>query len=232
MKLTVLVAVLLGTVACAAIDRAGMRETHQRNRTSDAIQDRRDRIQHSRDRLSDALQKDTVPICVEGSDCKAQWEAAQRWILQNLQWKIQNVSDVYIETFGPGSDDTATAMRIVKEPIGGGRFRLEAKPRCGIMVECFPDLADAFLSFNRYVTSFALDTRTPGDREKNTAAAPHDEAPPGTEDPLARGTELFTVEGNLIGTVESAKSDSILVALKSGGTVTMTRTQAMERIKR
>jgi hypothetical protein len=209
MKLTVLVAVLLGTVACAAIDRAGMRETHQRDKIYD-----------------------TVPVCMEGPDCRTQWDAAQRWILQNLQWRIQNANDIYIETFGPAGYDTATAMRIIKEPIGGGKFRIEANVRCGNMIGCFPDLADALLSFNRYVTSFALDARTPGDREKNTEAAPHDEAPPATEDPLARGTELFTVEGNLIGTVESAQANSILVALKSGGSVTMTRTQAMERIKR
>lgn len=208
MKLTVLVAVLLGTVACAAIDRMGMRETHQRERIFE-----------------------TVPTCMEGPDCKAQWEAAQRWILQNLRWKIQSANDVYIETFGP-SDEAATAMRVVKEPVGGGKFRIEANTRCGNMIGCFPDPADSLLNFNRYVTSFAVNTTAPEEREKLTATTRSEETSAAPADPLAPGTELFTAEGNLLGKVEMTNPDAILVGLKGGGTLKMSRTQATELLKK
>lgn len=205
---TGLLAAALATVSCAAIDRQGMRETRQRDEISS-----------------------TLPICVEGPDCKAQWDAAQRWILQNLRWKIQNANDVYIETFGP-SNEAATAMRVVKEPVGGGRYSITANVRCGNIFGCFPNPADSLLSFNRYVTSFAADTKGTEPAEESTAMTSQEEAPSAPADPLAPGTKLFTTEGDLIGTVEIAIPDVVRVGLRSGGTLMMTRTQAMEHLKK
>ena len=90
---------------------------------------------------------DDVPKDGE-SDCIAKWEAAQLWVVHNAGYKIQTATNVLIETYNPGQNDTDLAARVTKEPLGGGKYRLIIKAWCNNMFGCSHDPMTAALDFN------------------------------------------------------------------------------------
>jgi hypothetical protein len=97
--------------------------------------------------------RQTVPTCDGEKDCAAKWDAAQLWVAKNAGFKIQTVTGVLIQTFSPTSGDVQLGATIMKEPLGGGRFRLVARMGCANPFGCHPDPIDALLMFNREVAA-------------------------------------------------------------------------------
>ncbi|MGR8932594.1 MAG: hypothetical protein ACU836_18380 [Gammaproteobacteria bacterium] len=95
----------------------------------------------------------TIPICSGTDDCNAKWEAAQLWVVHNAGWKIQTQSNVLIETYNADHGSTNIAVRVTKEPLGGGRYTLLVKVWCDNLIRCYPDTLDAAINFNHAINA-------------------------------------------------------------------------------
>lgn len=93
----------------------------------------------------------TVPTCTGEAQCKAMWEAAQVWVAQHSDMKIQTATDVLIETYGGGQYSATLSMRVLKVPQGGGSYRIEFSGGCNNVFGCVPDRLQAGTDFNRAV---------------------------------------------------------------------------------
>jgi hypothetical protein len=95
----------------------------------------------------------TIPICTYKADCTAKWEAAQLWIVHNSGFKLQNVTNVLLETYNPSHNSVRLAARVTKEPIGNGEYKIIIKMWCDNIFGCRPDPLDAMLEFNARISS-------------------------------------------------------------------------------
>ena len=147
----------------------------------------------------------TIPRCTGDLECKARMQAAQLWILHNLPRKIQTISDVFIETYGPGPNSAETAARVVKEPVvgDGQTYKIVITTYCNNPFGCFPSLWDAALNFNRYVNAAAVPRSAP--EVAVAAPAPIQAAPSGG--PVPVGTILYEPDGKPFGAVDAADPD-------------------------
>lgn len=93
----------------------------------------------------------TIPICTNEKDCNEKWEAAQLWVVHNAAFKIQISTNVLIETYNAPSYSPHIAVRVTKEPIGGGKYQFIVSVWCANALGCNPDSWDAALDFNRTV---------------------------------------------------------------------------------
>jgi hypothetical protein len=87
--------------------------------------------QHQIEIISKA-KTDTRSIVCEGSACGEYWAKAQVWISKHSGYKVQTQTESVIETFGPiyDIDPMTCGFSITKEPVGGGKFKIEFAPRC------------------------------------------------------------------------------------------------------
>lgn len=88
------------------------------------------------------------PTCVGPEDCKAKWDAAQIFVVKHAEMKIQIATDVLIETYNAPGSSTAIAIRITKEPLGGGQYQLVMSAPCGNMFGCGSSRTDLKRLFN------------------------------------------------------------------------------------
>lgn len=87
------------------------------------------------------------PTCAGPADCSAKWDAAQLYVVKHSQMKIQTVTNVLIETFNPPPYGTELAMRVTKEPVGNGTYRLVLEAWCNNMFSCLPNPREAKAGF-------------------------------------------------------------------------------------
>lgn len=95
----------------------------------------------------------TIPTCTGEEDCRAKWEAAQVWVAQHSDLKIQTATNVLIETYGGGQYDPTLSMRVLKEPQGGGSYRIVFSGGCNNMFGCVPDKWETGAAFNQAVSA-------------------------------------------------------------------------------
>jgi hypothetical protein len=82
------------------------------------------------------------------------WQYAQVWVNQNSSWKIRVVNDSTIETYGP-DNSTDVAYAITKEALGGNRYQIVMRARCGSASGCVRSPTDQIIDFNRALRSIA-----------------------------------------------------------------------------
>lgn len=92
-----------------------------------------------------------IPTCEGEEDCRAKWEAAQVWVTKNAGYKIQNATSVLIETYNATGGSVQLSVRVVKEPLGGGRYKFVVSTWCDNIFGCSPDSWQAAHDFNRVV---------------------------------------------------------------------------------
>lgn len=90
----------------------------------------------------------TAPVCHEEKQCAEMWDAAQLFVVHYAGMKLQTVTNVVIETFNSPDYKTDLAMRVTKEPIGGGAYRLTAEAWCGNFLGCMPNASVVVAAFN------------------------------------------------------------------------------------
>lgn len=99
----------------------------------------------------------TIPVCDGEKDCAAKWEAAQLFVVNNAGYKLQTATSVIIETFTPPQPSPLIAMRVTKEPLGGGKYRILGAVICSngglIGVPCQRPPLEVLLDFNRQVAA-------------------------------------------------------------------------------
>jgi hypothetical protein len=95
----------------------------------------------------------TIPICTSDKDCAAKWEMAQLWVVKNAAFKLQTVTNVLLETYNPTPHSVDFAARVLKEPLGNGKYKLVARVWCDNIYGCNRDAWDMLLDFNRTVNA-------------------------------------------------------------------------------
>lgn len=68
----------------------------------------------------------SIPRCSTDKECAAKWAAARRWVLDNCGFKLQHITDDYLETYNI-RDSASTAMwcRVTKSPESETVSRIE-----------------------------------------------------------------------------------------------------------
>ena len=97
--------------------------------------------------------ENSIPTCNTEQSCKEKWSAAQAWVVSNCGMKIQLATDTIIETYNPGTTMNLAA-RVIKEPLGNGRYRLTIRTWCGNVFGCQVKPWEAAINFNEYVGRF------------------------------------------------------------------------------
>jgi len=101
--------------------------------------------------LADQTELD-IPLYCEGEQqCKDLWERATYYVSTNSRYKIQNVNDTLIETYSPTQSDTHLAWKIIKKPLGGGKYHIQTVAWCNNVFGCYPDSYEAMLNAKRYM---------------------------------------------------------------------------------
>lgn len=93
---------------------------------------------------------ETIPVCNGEKDCSVKWDMAQLWVVRNASYKIQTSTSVLIETYSRSDDNDKMAVRVTKEPVGGGKYKILAEVTClGIRWNC--DAVNSTLDLNQKV---------------------------------------------------------------------------------
>lgn len=103
-------------------------------------------------KLKELFEK-SKPTCSGEADCKVKWDAAQLWVIHNAGFKIQNITDVLIETYNPTKGSPNLAAMVTKEPKGKGRYEIDVTLTCANDYGCTPDVWKAGIDFNRTVAA-------------------------------------------------------------------------------
>ncbi len=100
-----------------------------------------------------SMQRSTAPLCTEGPDCEAKWDAAQLWIAQHAGFPLTTVSPTLLQTDGPNRAIGVgrIAVTVTREPAGRGRFLIVASIGCGNYLGCEPEVEPSLADFNRTV---------------------------------------------------------------------------------
>lgn len=94
-----------------------------------------------------------APVCEGVEDCSAKWDAAQLFVIKHADMKIQTVTNVLIETYNPPRSSVDIAMRVIKEPLGSGRYKLVASVICVNIFGCREPAAKTIEKFNAAVSN-------------------------------------------------------------------------------
>lgn len=85
------------------------------------------------------------------SGCKIEWQRAQLWLAKHAPTKVQSATDVQVQTYNPPEHYAWYGFSIMKEPIGGDRYRISATLGCGNFIGCSPKEVDVRNALLYYV---------------------------------------------------------------------------------
>jgi len=93
----------------------------------------------------------TRPICESGKDCDAKWKAVRGWVIDNAGFYIWKENSESIETSIGGDNDERPIVRVTKEPIGEGKYKIVVAISCTNFYGCVPNKWNEELAFNRAI---------------------------------------------------------------------------------
>jgi hypothetical protein len=89
--------------------------------------------------------------CINKAQCDLYWQRAQAWIAANSAYRVQNVTDTVIQTYGPIGATFDLAYTVVKTPSADGSGRIAFICACGNLIRCEPTKTQATIEFKRFV---------------------------------------------------------------------------------
>lgn len=96
-----------------------------------------------------------APICSDARMCELMWQRAQIWLANNSTWKLQTVTPVILQTYGPGGSASSSldvAYTITKEPLGNDSYRIVMAAACSNMFGCLPKAPfERIIEFNTFL---------------------------------------------------------------------------------
>ena len=106
----------------------------------------------------------TLPICSTDSQCEVMWAAARRWVNQNAGFRLDILTDDYMETHRSANEaDARLFARVEKQPVNpdAGEYAIAVTLGCHNFLGCVPDRHEAALAFNKFVnTAAGIDNAT------------------------------------------------------------------------
>lgn len=95
----------------------------------------------------------SIPTCATDKECEMKWSAARQWVLANSGFKIQLLTNDFLETYNPPRGATQIAVRVAKEPMADGGYRFVVTTWCGNIFGCVPDQWAAAQAFNDHLNA-------------------------------------------------------------------------------
>lgn len=92
-----------------------------------------------------------TPVCKSSGECDAMWNGARNWLRLNTPYGNLRVDTEDRLVTHRNEDDPRLFVTVERIPLGGGRFRIEADIRCGVVGGCSPSPYKALKSFNHTV---------------------------------------------------------------------------------
>jgi hypothetical protein len=90
----------------------------------------------------------SIPRCTGEKDCEIKWAAARRWLLTELNVKLQHHGPDFMESVDP--EEHGIGARVMKEPIDQNTYRILIDTWCEGL-GCFLSQMQYKQSFNDYV---------------------------------------------------------------------------------
>lgn len=98
-----------------------------------------------------AFYERSIPRCSTDKECQAKWSAARRWVLDHCDFKLEHVTDDFMETFNiQDSASTGVWCRVTKSPENDTTYRIELENGANNWF-AQGDLKSRRVDFNRYV---------------------------------------------------------------------------------
>jgi len=97
--------------------------------------------------------EETTPICVGVEDCDAKWEAARHWVINHAGFYVQTANSQLIDTYIGGDDDERPVVRVVKQPLGGEKYKIVISISCTNFFGCVPNKWNEALAFNQAISA-------------------------------------------------------------------------------
>jgi len=97
--------------------------------------------------------EETRPVCVQGPDCDAKWDAALHWVYNHAGFYVRTANANLIDTYFGGASDERPVVRVTKEPLGEGKYKLVISIDCTNFFGCVPNKWNEELSFNQPIAS-------------------------------------------------------------------------------
>ncbi len=85
--------------------------------------------------------------CDNQEDCAIKWGRALKWTLSNSAYRIQQSTDMLIQTAGPSKDSPSPAYVVTRVPMGNGRETFELQGGCDNLFGCIPSITASRASF-------------------------------------------------------------------------------------
>lgn len=94
------------------------------------------------------------PITCSGKvQCDLIWQRAQLWIAQHSRYRIQTVTDVQIQTYGPEDHSVDLAYRAFRESLPNGQAKISFSVICANIFGCVRPPIEAIAELKRYALS-------------------------------------------------------------------------------
>ncbi len=108
----------------------------------------------------------TTPMCESTEECEQMWSAARRWLLSHSGWKLEHITDDFLETYNPTQYSPELAVRVEKIPQSNSRYQIVVTTWCANLLGCVPDKLEAAVDFNRTLNAIS------GNRARGRAVSP------------------------------------------------------------
>ena len=92
----------------------------------------------------------TIPTCEGEVDCAVKWATAREWVLNTPSYRIRTDNEERIDTFRGDMQRAGTALQVVREPLGGDRYRILVEIDCYATRGCLPEW-ETKIEFNRII---------------------------------------------------------------------------------
>jgi hypothetical protein len=141
--------------------------------------------------------------CSDKAQCDMIWQRAQLWIGKNSSYRMQTVTDVVIQTYGPFDSKTELAYRAYREPLPGGKAKISFKVLCDNWIGCERPPIDALTELRNFATAGAPQN-APADSQKLKFGVNMAPVPP----QLAQAIGLKAGDGVVVISVQAGSSAS------------------------
>lgn len=68
--------------------------------------------------------------CGNKMQCEAMWVASRRWVNDHIRWRIKDMADGYLETYGAPAGSIYPSARVTREPVGDDKYRFVLELFC------------------------------------------------------------------------------------------------------
>jgi hypothetical protein len=90
-------------------------------------------------------------MCGDAKKCARYMERAQVWLAQNSFWRLQMITPVLLQTFGPGGSRVELAYSVTRTNDTDGSAQIFVRAHCDNVFGCRPHAAEGIHALKTYM---------------------------------------------------------------------------------